>query len=95
MRTAASWITLLAWQSLLAAQVQAQPWVPPRGEGTVSISYQNYYTTGHYDIFGTKNTNGATHTKALALELDVGVADNLGLTLSVPFIASKYTGPPS
>lgn len=77
-----------------AATLCAQPWVPPRGEGTVSLTYQNYYVIGHFDIFGNQNKNGATHSKALVTELDVGVTDTIGLTLSLPFVASKYTGPP-
>jgi hypothetical protein len=72
-----------------------QPWVPPRGEGSVSISYQNYYTLGHYDLQGRPNTNGATHSKAVALDLDYGVTDRIALVVGVPFISSKYTGPPS
>jgi hypothetical protein len=78
-----------------APNATAQPWVPPRGEGTVSISYQNYYTLGHYDLQGRPNTNGATHSKAVALDLDYGVTDRIALVVGVPFISSKYTGPPS
>jgi hypothetical protein len=68
--------------------------VPPRGEGTVSLTYQNYYVTGHFDLQGRKNTNGATHSKALLAEIDFGVTDSIGLTVRLPFVASKYTGPP-
>lgn len=77
---------------LVAAPLQAQPWVPSRGEGSVAVTYQNYYDVGHYDVAGVPNTNGATHSKALITELDLGVTDNIGLTISLPFIASKYTG---
>jgi hypothetical protein len=73
----------------------AQPWVPAQGEGSVSALYQNHYTLGHYDLQGRPNTNGATHTKTLAFELDYGLTDSIGLVIGVPFIASKYTGPPS
>ncbi len=73
----------------------AQPWVPAEGEGTVSVFYQNYYTLGHYDLQGRPNTNGATHSKAMAVDLDYGVTDTIALVVGVPFISSKYTGPPS
>lgn len=75
--------------------VLAQPSVPAHGEGSVSLVYQNYYTLGHFDLRGNQNTNGATHTKSLAAELDVGLTDKVALTVGLPFIASKYTGPPS
>jgi hypothetical protein len=77
------------------ASLSAQPWVPARGEGSVSLIYQNYYVVGHYDLFGNQNTNGATHTKSLAAELEVGLTDTVALTVGLPFISSKYTGPPS
>ena len=78
-----------------ATSLFAQPWVPPKGEGTVSLTYQNYYVTGHFDLLGRENKNGPTHSKALAAELDIGVTDSVGLSIGLPFIASKYTGPAS
>jgi hypothetical protein len=75
-----------------AAPLYAQAFVPPKGEGTVSVTYQNYYATGHFDIQGRQNKNGATHTKAILTELDYALTDTIGLTVSLPFIASKYTG---
>ena len=61
----------------------------------MSISYQNYYTLGHYDLQGRPNTNGATHSKAVAVDIDYGVTDRIALVVGVPFISSQYTGPPS
>jgi hypothetical protein len=75
-----------------AATLGAQAWVPPAGEGTVSITYQNYYVTGHFDPAGRPNRNGGTHTKAVVTELEYAVTDTIGLSVSLPFIASKYTG---
>src|SRR5262245_42627821 len=77
-----------------AASARGQAWVPARGEGSVSLTYQNYDVAGHFDVFGNKNNNGGTHSQALVTEVDYGVTDALGLTVSLPFIASKYTGPP-
>ena len=88
-------IAVLAFTLAAPIPAAAQAWVPARGEGSLSLQYQNYYTLGHYNLKGQPNTNGATHTKAIALELDYGLTDEIGLTLGVPFIASKYTGPPS
>ena len=75
-----------------AATLDAQAWVPSAGEGTVSVTYQNYYVTGHFDPAGRPNKNGGTHTKAVVTELEYGVTDTIGLSVSLPFIASKYTG---
>ena len=76
-----------------ASSLLAQPWVPPRNEGTVSLFYQNYYVVGHYNVEGHENTNGATHARAVVADLDFGLSDTIGLTISLPFIATKYTGP--
>lgn len=92
MRWTALWMTTVI-QLASAAWSHAQPWVPPQGEGTVSLTYQNYYVRGHFDLEGHPNVNGATHAKAMIAEADVGLTDTLGLTVSLPFIAAKYTGP--
>ena len=80
---------------IVAASAVAQPWVPPPGEGTASVTYQNYYVTGHWvGPQGVKTDNGATHSKSLVAELDFGLPQSLGLTVNLPFIWSKYTGSP-
>jgi hypothetical protein len=81
--------------SLMCGRARAQAWVSDRGEGSVSLTYQNYDVAGHFDPKGHKNTNGGTQSHALVTELDYGVTDTFGLLVSLPFIASKYTGPPS
>lgn len=87
-------VSLAVWGIHLgsAAPLRAQAFVPPKGEGTVSVTYQNYYATGHFDVQGRENKNGATHTKALVTELDYALTDTIGLTVTLPFVASKYTG---
>ena len=58
------------------------------------MTYQNYDVAGHYDARGRKNNNGGTQSQALVTEVDYGMTDTIGVTVSLPFIASKYTGPP-
>jgi hypothetical protein len=92
MRFGALW-TAAVVQLATAAAVHAQPWVPPEGEGSVSLTYQNYYVTGHFNVLGQENTNGATHAKAMIAEVDFGLTDTIALTITLPYIATKYTGP--
>jgi hypothetical protein len=77
------------------ATARAQASVPDRGEGTVSLTYQNYDVAGHYDVHGHTNTNGGTRSHALVTEVDYGVTDRIGLIVSLPVIASKYIGQPA
>jgi len=86
------WLALVAHVASVTA-ARAQPWVPPQGEGTVEVTYQNYYVVGHYDVKGNRNVNGATHARAMVTDVDVGLTDKWGLTVSLPFIGTKYTGP--
>src|SRR5262245_125046 len=80
---------------LLASVAYGQATVPDRGEGMLTLTYQHYAVFGHFDAHGNENTNGGTHSQALVTDLDYGVWNGFGLLVSLPFIASKYTGPPS
>src|SRR5687768_8728044 len=73
--------------------VHAQAWTPGKGEGSVSLTYQNYDVDGHYDVRGRKNDNGGTHSHTAMTEVDYGITDTISLTVGLPLIASKYTGP--
>ena len=82
-----------AIQLASAEAVHAQAWVPPDGEGTVTLNYQNYYITGHFNVQGERTPNGATHAKSIIAELQYGLTDTFALAVNLPFVASKYTGP--
>jgi hypothetical protein len=86
---------LLAFHPWRAPALHAQALVPDRGEGMLTLTYQNYDVVGHYNVHGHKNTNGGSQSHVLLMELDYGILEKVGLTLGLPFIASKYTGPPS
>jgi hypothetical protein len=86
---------LAGLQLCCATSLHAQALVPDPGEATVTVTYQDYVVAGHFDAQGNKNTNGSTRSHALVTEVDYGAIDGIGLTVSLPFIASKYTGPPS
>jgi len=82
---------LSGWNGSL---LKAQAWIPAQGEGTVSLTYQNYDVAGHYDARGRKNNNGGTQSQVAVAEVDYGITDTIGVTVNLPLIASKYTGPP-
>jgi hypothetical protein len=88
-------LSFLSIYCFSSAAARAQASVPERGEGTVTLTYQNYDVVGHFDVQGRTNANGSTRSQALVTELDYGLIDEFGLVVSLPLIASKYTGPPS
>jgi hypothetical protein len=87
--------------SLLSAAIQiaapsaaaAQAWVPANGEGSVTVSYQNYYNTGHYDRSSRETPNGATHSKSVLVDVNYGLTDTLAISVNLPFVSAKYVGP--
>lgn len=81
-------------QGCFGSILKAQAWTPGEGDGTLSLTYQNYDVAGHYDARGRKNNNGGTKSHVAVVEIDYGITNTIGLTVSLPFIASKYTGPP-
>jgi hypothetical protein len=83
-------LTVQLWSGM----VYGQAWVPARGEGAVSLTYQNYDVVGHFDVQGRKNNNGGTQSHVIVAELDFGLTDTTAFIVSVPFIGSKYTGAP-
>lgn len=54
---------LLALHLGRARALHAQASVPDRGEGTLSLTYQNYDVVGHYGANGQKNTNGGSQSR--------------------------------
>ena len=49
--------------------LKAQAWIPAKGEGTVSLTYQNYDVAGHYDARGHKNNNGGTYSHVVVTDV--------------------------
>jgi hypothetical protein len=69
----------------------AQAWVPPAGDGFVSIDYQNFSSPGHLNRLGQKG-GGGTQSHSVLFEVEYGITDRIALTAALPFITVKYTG---
>ena len=94
MRSVSAIVFLALVSGWNGSRLEAQAWTPAKGEGTVSLTYQNYDVAGHYDARGRKNNNGGTQSQVGVAEVDFGITDTFAVTVNLPFIASKYTGPP-
>src|SRR5262249_32311059 len=74
------------------ATARAQAWVPAAGEGSVAVQWQNGFSRYHYlpivpvDI-------GHIDTNALVFDVTYGLTDKIAVDASLPYIASRYTGP--
>lgn len=85
-------IAILFFSLTLPAYLQAQPWVPPQGEGSVSLVYQNVYIRDHLFSGGLRRDVGHIRTHSLSIEVDYGVTDRVSLSASLPFIRARYRG---
>lgn len=74
----------------------AQAFLPAPGEGDVTVSYQNLHARGHLDLNG-ERMRGASccdhvQSHSMMWAVDFGVTSRIAVSLSLPFIASKYSG---
>lgn len=74
----------------------AQAFVPPAGEGNLTISYQNLFTRGHLDLNGDRMAGESGHDPtqghAIVMEGEFGLTDRLAIGASLPYIRERYEG---
>ncbi len=71
----------------------AQAWLPVKGEGTFSISFQRVYADGHFLEDGSQLPGYRTEARNAIFDLTYGITDSLSLSFTVPFVNVKYLGP--
>ena len=85
----------------LASQASAQAFIPPAGEGTVSVSYQSGVTRGQHGVSGTWFANAAraaglpedvTNSHALIWYVEYGLTDRIAVHTSLPYMQVRYEG---
>jgi len=83
-------ILFVAWSFCAAAYGQA--WTPPKGEGDVSLIYQNLFTRDHFLSNGARQDFGHVRLLGLTQAVDYGFTDRLAVNLSLLLVAGKYYG---
>ena len=76
----------------LAPRLSAQAWVPPRGEGSFGLGYQNIYSRNHYLNEGATPLLGRIRMNAVFLDVGYGLTDRLAFDAAIPWVYSKYEG---
>ena len=81
----------------LVGGAAAQAWVPDKGEGSFSTSYNYIAFQGHFRSDGSRTPEAAARAQSVLFDVEYGVTDKLALTFSVPIVAARYasTNPPS
>ena len=75
---------------LAAPRAIAQAWLPPKGEGTLSFTYQKIDVRDHFTETGEKEDRGRIHSHNTIMSVEYGLTDKLALDLDVAFIASRF-----
>ena len=74
-----------------ARDAAAQAWVPPRGMGLVSLTYQRINTTGHRRTNGFLVERGQSINMGLYVEGEYAFTDRLSVSAGLPYVFAKYT----
>ena len=77
----------------LPGRALAQAWLPARGDGTVTITYQDTLARGELDRDGQPYWDeGTTRAHTLISEVEWGLTNRVALNLTLPFITARYRG---
>jgi hypothetical protein len=85
-------VVALLVQVLLPWSLFAQAWLPEKGEGSLTLTYQKIAFNGHFNTDGLRNDRRQSRANSAVFEFEYGIADRTALNAAIPYIASKYTG---
>ncbi len=81
------------FQLALSISSRAQAWVPVKGEGQITWTYQNIYVRDHVDYTGKKFDAGAIQTHSQVISLEYGLTEKIALDADIIHVTSRYLGP--
>jgi hypothetical protein len=70
----------------------AQAWLFPKGEGSVSLSYQNIIVRDHVYAQGDAHDIGHIFSNGVTMDVDYSFTSRLAARVSLPYVAAKYSG---
>jgi hypothetical protein len=72
--------------------IHAQAWPPSRGEGQVTITYENLYVRDHFDYTGKRFDAGPIRTNTVVTTFEYGITDKFTVDSQLTHVTSKYEG---
>jgi hypothetical protein len=76
---------------------RAQAWVPAKGEGNLTLTYQDGLQKGHLRSDGERPATAAccdpVRMHKASLDIEYGLTDSLAVVAQVPYITARYGGP--
>ncbi len=76
------------------ASTRSQAWVPEKGEGSLTFTYQNLDARDHLNFKGTRSSGlGTVHARTTIMDFEYGVTDKLAFNADLTYVGSSYKGP--
>jgi hypothetical protein len=93
----AGFLPLLLLLIALSCGAAGQAWVPEKGEGAFTTSYNYIAFNGHFSDKGTREPEASSRAQSVIFNVEYGITDKLALTFAVPIVSDRYasTNPPS
>lgn len=76
----------------LAMSTQAQAWLPLKGDGQITVTYQNIYVKDHLDFAGNRFDAGPIRSHTVVTSFEYGLTNKLALDAEITHVTSKYEG---
>jgi hypothetical protein len=86
-------VRVLSLLFAISLSLLAQAWLSPKGDGVVTVLYQNNIDRLHSFGDGRTKDRGHTYLDAVFVNTDFSLTDKLAVSVNLPFIAGKYVGP--
>lgn len=79
------------------ARSVGQAWVPEKGEGTFSTSFDYIAFQGHFRSDGSRTPEAAARARSFIFEIEYGLTNKLAVKVAVPIVSARYASnnPPS
>lgn len=91
LRTGLATIVAPMLMAASASPARAQAWLPPQGEGAVSVMFQDGFFKYHA-LPTVRVDAGHIRSKTLLVDVTYGVTDKLAISFGVPWVAARYNG---
>ena len=77
---------------VLPKLAHAQAWLPLKGQGQITVTYENIFVRDHFDYQGKRFDAGPIRTHTVVTTFEYGLTNNLTLDADLTHVSSKYEG---
>src|SRR5215472_16377347 len=75
---------------LFVTSAAGQAWVPEKGEGTLSTSFDCINFEGHFNDDWSRTPEAASKSRSFLFDFEYGLTDRFAITVSLPIVSARY-----